>query len=279
MNIQWYPGHMAKATRLIKEDLKNVDIIIKILDSRAVLRSENKDFNKIINQKKSIKIYNKSDLSDEKATKEWISYFKDKNEDVFFIDSISKKGINEVVEYLNSLKSKFRSNREVRAMVVGIPNVGKSMFINSITKKSNAKTGNRPGVTLSKQWIKVKGELYLLDTPGVLPPKFENLEDGVCLALCLASLGSVKETILDREELCLKLIEFLIDNYPNNLKERYKLDNVNKSPLEVYEDIGRKRGFLLKGGEIDYLRTAVTVLDEFKNGQIGRMSFDKVSDL
>lgn len=275
MNIQWYPGHMAKATRLIKEDLKNVDIIIKLLDSRAVLRSENKDFNKIINQKKSIKIYNKSDLSDEKATKEWISYFKDKNEDVFFIDSISKKGINEVVEYLNSLKSKFRSNREVRAMVVGIPNVGKSMFINSITKKSNAKTGNRPGVTLSKQWIKVKGELYLLDTPGVLPPKFENLEDGVCLA----SLGSVKETILDREELCLKLIEFLIDNYPNNLKERYKLDNVNKSPLEVYEDIGRKRGFLLKGGEIDYLRTAVTVLDEFKNGQIGRMSFDKVSDL
>ncbi|WP_290772665.1 ribosome biogenesis GTPase YlqF [Anaerofustis sp.] len=275
MNIQWYPGHMAKATRLIKEDLKNVDIIIKLLDSRAVLRSENKDFNKIINQKKSIKIYNKSDLSDEKATKEWISYFKDKNEDVFFIDSISKKGINEVVEYLNSLKSKFRSNREVRAMVVGIPNVGKSMFINSITKKSNAKTGNRPGVTLSKQWIKVKGELYLLDTPGVLPPKFENLEDGVCLA----SLGSVKETILDREELCLKLIEFLIDNYPNNLKERYKLDNVNNPPLEVYEDIGRKRGFLLKGGEIDYLRTAVTVLDEFKNGQIGRMSFDKVSDL
>lgn len=275
MNIQWYPGHMAKATRLIKEDLKNVDIIIKLLDSRAVLRSENKDFNKIINQKKSIKIYNKSDLSDEKATKEWISYFKDNNEDVFFIDSISKKGINEVVEYLNSLKSKFRSNREVRAMVVGIPNVGKSMFINSITKKSNAKTGNRPGVTLSKQWIKVKGELYLLDTPGVLPPKFENLDDGVCLA----SLGSVKETILDREELCLKLIEFLIDNYPNNLKERYKLDNVNKSPLEVYEDIGRKRGFLLKGGEIDYLRTAVTVLDEFKNGQIGRMSFDKVSDL
>lgn len=275
MNIQWYPGHMAKATRLIKEDLKNVDIIIKLLDSRAVLRSENKDFNKIINQKKSIKIYNKSDLSDEKATKEWISYFKDKNEDVFFIDSISKKGINEVVEYLNSLKSKFRSNREVRAMVVGIPNVGKSMFINSITKKSNAKTGNRPGVTLSKQWIKVKGELYLLDTPGVLPPKFENLEDGVCLA----SLGSVKETILDREELCLKLIEFLIENYPNNLKERYKLDNVKKSPLEVYEDIGRKRGFLLKGGEIDYLRTAVTVLDEFKNGQIGRMSFDKVSDL
>ncbi len=275
MNIQWYPGHMAKATRLIKEDLKNVDIVVKLLDSRAVIRSENNDFNKILNQKKFIRVYNKSDLSDEKITKQWQSYFKEKGEDVFFIDSMSKKGINEVLTYLNNIKANFRANREVRAMVVGIPNVGKSMFINSITKKSNAKTGNKPGVTLSKQWIKVKGEVYLLDTPGVLPPKFDNLEDGVCLA----SIGSVKDTILDREELCLKLIEFLVDRYPDNLKERYKLESVEKTPLEVYEDIGRKRGFLLRGGEIDYLRTAVTVLDEFKNGRIGKISFDRVCDL
>lgn len=275
MNIQWYPGHMAKATRLIKEDLKNVDIVVKLLDSRAVIRSENNDFNKILNQKKFIRIYNKCDLADEKETIKWQNYFKEKGEDVFFIDSMSKKGINEVLSYLNNIKSTFRANREVRAMVVGIPNVGKSMFINSITKKSNAKTGNRPGVTLSKQWIKVKGEVYLLDTPGVLPPKFENLEDGVCLA----SIGSVKDTILDREELCLKLIEFLIERYPDKLKERYKLESVEKMPIEVYEDIGRKRGFLLKGGEIDYLRTAVTVLDEFKNGLIGRISFDRVCDL
>lgn len=275
MNIQWYPGHMAKATRLIKEDLKNVDIVVKLLDSRAVIRSENNDFNKILNQKKFIRVYNKCDLSDEKETVKWQNYFKEKDEDVFFIDSMSKKGINEVLSYLNNIKSTFRANREVRAMVVGIPNVGKSMFINSITKKSNAKTGNRPGVTLSKQWIKVKGEVYLLDTPGVLPPKFENLEDGVCLA----SIGSVKDTILDREELCLKLIEFLIERYPDKLKERYKLENVEKMPIEVYEDIGRKRGFLLKGGEIDYLRTAVTVLDEFKNGLIGKISFDRVCDL
>ncbi|MGN8913904.1 ribosome biogenesis GTPase YlqF [Anaerofustis butyriciformans] len=275
MNIQWYPGHMAKATRLIKEDLKNVDIVVKLLDSRAVIRSENNDFNKILNQKKFIRVYNKCDLADEKETIKWQNYFKEKGEDVFFIDSMSKKGINEVLSYLNNIKSTFRANREVRAMVVGIPNVGKSMFINSITKKSNAKTGNRPGVTLSKQWIKVKGEVYLLDTPGVLPPKFENLEDGVCLA----SIGSVKDTILDREELCLKLIEFLIERYPDKLKERYKLENVEKMPIEVYEDIGRKRGFLLKGGEIDYLRTAVTVLDEFKNGLIGKISFDRVCDL
>ena len=275
MNIQWYPGHMAKATRLIKEDLKNVDIVVKLLDSRAVIRSENNDFNKILNQKKFIRVYNKCDLADEKETIKWQNYFKEKGEDVFFIDSMSKKGINEVLSYLNNIKATFRANREVRAMVVGIPNVGKSMFINSITKKSNAKTGNRPGVTLSKQWIKVKGEVYLLDTPGVLPPKFENLEDGVCLA----SIGSVKDTILDREELCLKLIEFLIERYPDKLKERYKLENVEKMPIEVYEDIGRKRGFLLKGGEIDYLRTAVTVLDEFKNGLIGKISFDRVCDL
>lgn len=275
MNIQWYPGHMAKATRLIKEDLKNVDIVVKLLDSRAVIRSENNDFNKILNQKKFIRVYNKCDLADEKETIKWQNYFKEKGEDVFFIDSMSKKGINEVLSYLNNIKATFRANREVRAMVVGIPNVGKSMFINSITKKSNAKTGNRAGVTLSKQWIKVKGEVYLLDTPGVLPPKFENLEDGVCLA----SIGSVKDTILDREELCLKLIEFLIERYPDKLKERYKLESVEKMPIEVYEDIGRKRGFLLKGGEIDYLRTAVTVLDEFKNGLIGRISFDRVCDL
>lgn len=275
MNIQWYPGHMAKATRLIKEDLKNVDIVVKLLDSRAVIRSENNDFNKILNQKKFIRVYNKCDLADENETMKWQNYFKEKGEDVFFIDSMSKKGINEVLSYLNNIKATFRANREVRAMVVGIPNVGKSMFINSITKKSNAKTGNRPGVTLSKQWIKVKGEVYLLDTPGVLPPKFENLEDGVCLA----SIGSVKDTILDREELCLKLIEFLIERYPDKLKERYKLESVEKMPIEVYEDIGRKRGFLLKGGEIDYLRTAVTVLDEFKNGLIGRISFDRVCDL
>ncbi|WP_138268856.1 ribosome biogenesis GTPase YlqF [Anaerofustis stercorihominis] len=275
MNIQWYPGHMAKATRLIKEDLKNVDIVVKLLDSRAVIRSENNDFNKILNQKKFIRVYNKCDLADEKETIEWQNYFKEKGEDVFFIDSMSRKGINEVLSYLNNIKSTFRANREVRAMVVGIPNVGKSMFINSITKKSNAKTGNRPGVTLSKQWIKVKGEVYLLDTPGVLPPKFENLEDGVCLA----SIGSVKDTILDREELCLKLIEFLVERYPDKLKERYKLESVEKMPIEVYEDIGKKRGFLLKGGEIDYLRTAVTVLDEFKNGLIGKISFDRVCDL
>lgn len=275
MNIQWYPGHMAKATRLIKEDLKNVDVIIKLLDARAVIRSENKDFNKIINQKKSIKVFNKTDLADDNKTAQWIKYFKDNDEDVFFVDALNKKGLNDVINYLNDIKVNFRANREVRAMVVGIPNVGKSMFINAITKKSNARTGNKPGVTLSKQWIKVKGEFYLLDTPGVLPPKFDNIEDGVCLA----SIGSVKETILDREELALKLIEFLIDKYPNDLMSRYKLESVDKLPLEVYEDIGRKRGFLLKGGEIDYLRTAVTILDEFKNGNIGKISFDSVNDL
>lgn len=275
MNIQWYPGHMAKATRLIKEDLKNVDVVIKLLDSRAVIRSQNKDFDKIINQKKSIRVYNKMDLSDENVTRKWTEYFKDNGEDVFFIDSLSKKNINNMISYLASLKENFRANREVRAMVLGIPNVGKSMFINSLTKKSNAKTGNKPGVTLSKQWVKVKGELYLLDTPGVLPPKFENIEDGVCLA----SLGSVKETILDREELALKLIEFMMDRYENLIKQRYKIDKLDSTALGVYEQIGEKRGFLLKGGDIDYLRTAVTILDEFKNGKIGRMSFDRVEDL
>ncbi len=272
LNIQWYPGHMAKATRLIKEDIKNVDVIIKLLDARAVLKSENKDFNKIFSSKKTINVYNKMDLADENITKKWITYFKENDITSFFVDSISKKNLNLILNYLNSFKENFRTNRETRAMVVGIPNVGKSQFINSLTKKSNARTGNKPGVTMSKQWIKVKGEVYLLDTPGILPPKFENIDD----AIALASIGSVKDTILDREELALELIKFLMKNYPKKLQERYKLNNIDEyeQAIDVYEDIGKNRGFLLKGGDIDYLRTAVTVLDEFKNGEIGRVSFD-----
>lgn len=272
LNIQWYPGHMAKATRLIKEDIKNVDVIIKLLDARAVIKSENKDFNKIFSSKKTINVYNKMDLADESITKKWITYFKENDTTAFFVDSISKKNLNLILEYLNSLKSSFRTNRETRAMVVGIPNVGKSQFINSLTKKSNARTGNKPGVTMSKQWIKVKGEVYLLDTPGILPPKFENIDD----AIALASIGSVKDTILDREELALELIKFLMKNYPDKLSERYKLKNIDgyEQTIDIYEDIGKNRGFLLKGGDIDYLRTAITVLDEFKNGKIGRISFD-----
>ena len=272
LNIQWYPGHMAKATRLIKEDIKNVDVIIKLLDARAVIKSENKDFNKIFSSKKTINVYNKMDLADESITKKWITYFKENDTTAFFVDSISKKNLNLILEYLNSLKSNFRTNRETRAMVVGIPNVGKSQFINSLTKKSNARTGNKPGVTMSKQWIKVKGEVYLLDTPGILPPKFENIDD----AIALASIGSVKDTILDREELALELIKFLMKNYPDKLSERYKLKNIDgyEQTIDIYEDIGKNRGFLLKGGDIDYLRTAITVLDEFKNGKIGRISFD-----
>ncbi len=272
-NIHWYPGHMAKATRLIREDLKNVDVIIKLCDARAVVRSDNKDFNSIISQKKIIRIYNKMDLADDKITKEWILHFKEKNEEVFFIDCLNKKGLSEVVAYLTNMNKSFRSNREVRAMVIGVPNVGKSMFINSITKKSNAKTGNRPGVTLGKQWVKVSGEFFLLDTPGVLPPKFESEKDGVVVA----SIGSVKDSILDRENLALNLIDFLKDNYPNMLMDRYKLEELDENPLVVYEEIAMKRGFLIKGGEVDYTRTATTILDEFKNGKIGKISFDKVT--
>ena len=268
MNIQWYPGHMAKATRLIREDLKNVDLVIKLLDARAVVRSENQDFNKVIKNKKTINVYNKTDLADDRKTAMWKEYFRETGEPCFFVDSLNRKGFREVTDYLKSRK--FRTGREIRAMVIGIPNVGKSFFINAMTGKKNAQTGNRPGVTKSKQWIKLKGEFYLLDTPGILPPKFENEQDGICLA----SIGCVKETILDREELCLKLLEYLMGEYPELIMNRYRLESLSGTPLEVYEDIGRKRGFLLKGGEIDYLRTAVTVLDEFKNGKIGKMSFD-----
>ena len=243
---------------------------MKLLDARAVERSENRDLDEVIAGRDSIRVFNKSDLADEKKTGEWKRYFEEKGEKAFFVDSLSRKGLGEVVNHLMNM-NRFRTGREVRAMVIGIPNVGKSCFINALAGRSSAKTGNRPGVKRSSQWIKVKVRFYLLDTPGILPPKFESLEDGVCLA----SLGCVKEEILDRQELCLELLKFMIKEYPALLEERYGIDTYGLTALEVYEAVGRRRGFLIKGGEIDYERTAVTVLDEFRNGKIGRITLER----
>lgn len=272
VGINWYPGHMAKATRLIKEDLRNVDVVIKLCDARAVNLSENKDFNKVIDKKKVVYVFNKSDLAEEEENKRWQSYFRENKIDAFFVDALHRKGINEVRSYLVGLKKNFRYEREVKGMVIGIPNVGKSMFINALSKRSGMKTGNKPGVTRGNKWIKVEGEFYLLDTPGILPPKFSEEIEGMVLAL----IGSVKDTIFNREELALYLVGYLSENYPFLLKDRYKTEDTEKSAIEVYEDIARKRGFLLKGAQIDYERCAAMLLDEFKNGKIGKVSFDKV---
>ena len=271
LNIQWYPGHMAKAMRLMKEEIKNVDIILVMGDARCVNASINPDFFKLINTKKFAYVFNKCDLADEVQTAKWQADFKARGIDAFFIDCINKSGVSELSSYLISLKERFRFNREVRVMVTGIPNIGKSMLINTLAKRNGAEVGNKPGVTRAKKWIKVSGNYYLLDTPGVLPPKFETEEDGVKLA----SIGSVKDTILDKDLLALKIVEFMIEHYPKLLLNRYAIEEIQSTSLETYEKIGLVRGFKNKGGVIDYDRLSTAVIDEFKNGKIGRITFDR----
>ncbi len=273
MAIQWYPGHMAKATRQMKEQLKNVDIVVILGDARAVRRSIIGSFLDVIKGKRYCMVFNKSDLADEKAIEKWKAAFREENIDAFFIDCISKRGIKELTTHISSLKEKFRYDREVKVMIAGIPNVGKSMLINSIAGRASAQTGNRPGVTKGNRWVKVNKDFFLMDTPGVLTPKFDEEADG----FVLAAIGSVKDTVFDKEELALKIIEFMCESYPELLKERYKLEELT-TPLETYEQIGINRGFRIKGGLVDYDRTANIILDEFKNGKIGRIAFDLPED-
>ena len=273
--IQWYPGHMAKAIRKIKEQLSKVDVVLILGDARCVKTSLNQDFIEVIKHKKYIYVFNKSDLADPEITKEWIEYFTERGDKIFFTDAQNKKGLGELVSHLKNIKQTFRFNREVRVLIAGIPNVGKSMLINSFAHKASAQTGNMPGVTRANRWVKVTGDFYLLDTPGILPPKFETQEE----ASALAAIGCIKDTILDKEELALNLIKFMQLRYPEELATRYKIDELPHSALEIYEEIGRNRGFKTKGGEIDYERCAFMILDEFRNGKIGRFTFDTPEDV
>ena len=266
MQIQWYPGHMAKAERKIREETSKADVMIIVGDARAPEKSVNADFYKSIGSKRRITVYNKMSLADPAGIEKWRAYYRERGDDVFFTDCVSREGISQVTAYLKALKKTFKFEREARAIVAGIPNVGKSLLINTLCRKGSAKTGDIPGVTRGTNWIR-SDEFYLLDTPGVLPPKFVEPEDGVILA----SIGCVKDTILDREDLALEIIDFMSRNYPSLLSERYRIDISGMSPLEIYEAIASKRGFILKGGEYDYERCASTVIDEFRAGIIGRV--------
>lgn len=270
MSVQWYPGHMAKATRLMKEELKKVDVVVVLGDARAVNRSINRDFFEIIKNKRRILVFNKSDMADEAINTAWQRRFQEQNETVFFIDCLNKKGITELVSNIKLYKKSIRYDRAVHVMIVGIPNVGKSMLINTLAKRNAAHAANRPGVTRANQWIKVGMDFYLLDTPGVLPPKFDTNEDGYALA----AIGSIKDAIVDKDELALFILNFLKRQYPLMLAERYKLDSTDCDDVSLMEQIAEKRGFKNKGGVYDYERTAFTILDEFRNGKIGRISFD-----
>ncbi|WPC40703.1 ribosome biogenesis GTPase YlqF [Clostridium sp. JS66] len=278
MAINWFPGHMAKTRREIKENLKLVDAIIEIRDARIVRSSKNPDIDDLCGNKPRIILLNKSDLSEEKVTKEWIKTLSKDNIRVLTVNCITGEGLKGIRAVVNELlqekhermKAKGIVNITDRVMVVGIPNVGKSSFINKIAKSSIAKTGDRPGVTRSRQWIKTKIGIELMDTPGILWPKLESEET----QLNLAFTGAIKDEVMDIEELALKLVEKLQNEYPQKLMERYKLKELSETPLDNMDNIGRKRGAVIARGEIDYNRVAVMLLDEFRGGKIGHISLE-----
>ncbi len=291
MNINWYPGHMAKTKRQIMEDVRLVDIVIELLDARIPISSQNPDIAEITKNKKKIIVLNKCDLADERQNKKWVEYFNNKGISAVLTDSNSGKGIEECVRKIEKIMEddlrtqaeRGRIGRKIKAMVLGIPNVGKSSFINRISKKTSAGVGNKPGVTKQKQWIRINDKIELLDTPGVLWPKFESEE----VALHLAFTGTIKEDILQRTEIAYYLVKFLIEHYQKQLCERYKITEEyikqqlsndesaeNENIYEIFLEIGRKRGCIIAGGNIDEEKTARILLDEFKNGKIGKITIE-----
>jgi ribosome biogenesis GTPase A len=284
MNIQWFPGHMAKTRRLLTENLKMIDVVIELLDARIPRSSKNPEIDDIIKGKPRIMAFNKSDLADEKVSKDWQKHFKSMGNTCIFIDSIKGTGINELKAMVNDAvkdkmdrqKQKGYVFRPVRTMVVGVPNVGKSSFINKIAGKASAVTGDRPGVTRGKQWIRINEKIELLDTPGILWPKFDDMEVGSNLAFT----GAIKDDIYDIAEVAAALMEKLKKTYPDKLAARYKLEQLNdQSGLDLLTSAGKRRGCLVSGGEIDLYRIAAIVLDEFRGGKIGRISLERADDI
>lgn len=277
MNYQWYPGHMTKARRMMQEDIKLIDLIIELVDARIPLSSRNPDIDQLGQNKARLILLNKSDLADERLNDAWNEYFKEKGILVAQINARNKgslKSLQGVIleackEKLERDKRRGIQNRPIRAMVVGIPNVGKSTFINSFAGRACAKTGNKPGVTKGKQWIRLNKNVELLDTPGILWPKFEDQTVGLKLAM----IGSIKDDILNVEELALEVIKALQNRYPGALKERYSVEEETE-PVAVMEQIAEVRKCLLKGNEPDYLKAANIILDEFRNGKIGRFTLE-----
>lgn len=279
MNIQWYPGHMTKTRRQIEADLKQVDAVCEIVDARIPAASRNPDIDTICAGKPRIVILNRMDLADPEATRRWVAYFRSKGMAAIPTDCKSRKGISDFQPAVQSvLKEKIERNaargmnRPVRVMVVGIPNVGKSTLINQISGRKGAKAENRPGVTRGKQWVTVDNGLLLLDTPGILWPKFEDPEVGMTLAYT----GAVKDGILDIEELACRLMEVLHRRYPQALQDRYGIETDEDLPgYELLEMAGRKRGFLVSGGEINTERMAKVLVDEYRSGKLGRFTMEE----
>lgn len=283
LHINWYPGHMKKTKDLVRDNLKLVDVVVELLDARIPFSSKNPDIDKLAGNKPRVVILNKSDLADKSKLDMWIRYYKNQGIKAIPVDTLKGVGVNRLVEEcknvvkdkMNALKEKGRKERPVRVMIVGIPNVGKSSIINKLTGRKSAVTGDKPGVTKGKQWVRLKGNLELLDTPGILWPKFEDQEVALNLAFC----RSIKDEILDIETLALRLIRKLMEIEPQKLKERYKLENLGETDIETMDMIGRKRGFITGRKELDYTRIATTVLNEFRDGKIGKISLEVPEDI
>ena len=281
--INWFPGHMRKTQREIKDNLKLVEAVIEIRDARIPRSSANPDIEKLCGNKPRLILLNKSDLTESRVTREWMKELSKDNVKAIDVNCLKGKGLNQIKPALEELlkekleryKAKGLVNVVIRVMVVGIPNVGKSTFINKMAKNNIAKTGDRPGVTKSKQWIKTPLGIEMLDTPGVLWPKFEDERT----ALNLAFTGAIKDEIMDTEELSYRLVERLQKHYANELMARYKIERVFEDPLDTLDAIARKRGCLMSGGHIDYNRIAVILLDEFRGGKIGNISLERVDDV
>ncbi len=282
--IQWYPGHMAKTRRLIDENLKLVDIVVELIDARIPYSGRNSEFDNILKQKPRLLVMTKADLADKNVTERWIKYYKQNGQNVISVNSLSGKGVNNILsEASNILRDKIEKNAQkginktIKMMIVGIPNVGKSSLINSLIGKSSTKTGDRPGVTKGKQWVRVRNGIELLDTPGILAPKFENQNIGRNLAY----IGSIRDEIIDVQTLAANLLELLSKKYPQCVMQRYKLtDSIEGvGGFEIMERIGKKRGFIVSGGEIDYERCANIVLDEFRSAKTGLISLETPEDI
>lgn len=281
MNYQWYPGHMTKARRQMQEDLRLIDLMIELVDARVPAASRNPDIDELGKNKARLILLNKSDLADERGNDAWMEYFKGKGYSVVKVNSRSgagMKAINSAVQ--EACKEKIERdrkrgilNRPVRAMVVGIPNVGKSTFINAYAGRACAKTGNKPGVTKGKQWIRLSKQLELLDTPGILWPKFEDQQVG----LRLAFIGSIKDEIMNLEELAAELISFMQDAYPGVLAEKYTI-NEKQNSYSVLEAIAESRHCLVRGNELDTAKAAGMLLDDFRNGRLGRITLEFVKE-
>ena len=293
VRFNWYPGHMAKTKRQIQEDLKLIDVVVEILDARIPMSSRNPDIEELIKNKNRLIVLNKYDLADEKQNQKWIQYFKNNGLQAVLVNSNTGEGINQAVKKIEEIyeatqekfENKGRVGKAIRVMILGIPNVGKSSFINRLTKKNSTIVGNKPGVTRQKQWIRINGNIELLDTPGVLWPKFESEE----VALNLAYTGTIKDDILQTIEVGFSLLKLLVYKHLELLTERYKLDkrdveNIlnledleeNERILEIMHLIGKKRGALISGGNIDEEKTAKIILEDFRSGKIGRITLEEV---